>query len=92
MLVIDVTNPGDHVLPLVLRILDEHHTWQSNDRLNLPLEVPPNSRATVNVALAAVQSVPATRPMDMARIANLALFARQAIPGHEFYVSRIWLE
>jgi hypothetical protein len=92
VLALDLTNPGATGLQFTLRILDAGHNWESNDRLNMPLVLPPQTRLTVRVAVAAVESAPAGRRMDLSRIANLMLFADGPAAGSEFYVSRIWLE
>ena len=54
--------------------------------------IPPHTRSTVRVALAAVEAAPVGRRMDLSSIANLTLYANHPAPGSEFYVSRIWLE
>jgi hypothetical protein len=88
----DLTNPGDTEIRLVFRILDATHDWSHADRFNLPLVVPPRTRTTVRVALGAVESAPASRRMDMARIANVMLFGRDNPAAGELYLSRLWLE
>lgn len=88
----DLTNPGDTEIRLVFRILDAGHDWTHADRFNLAFVVPPRTRITVRAALTAVESAPATRRMDMARIANVMLFGRDNPAGGELYVSRLWLE
>ena len=92
VLAIDLTNPAATPLKMTLRILDAQHNWASNDRLNLPLVIPAQTRPTVRIALAAVEAAPVRRRMDLSRIANLMLYANRPPAGTEFYVSRIWLE
>jgi hypothetical protein len=89
---VDLTNAGPVELALVLRILDATHDWTHEDRANLPLAIPPRTRTTVRVALEAVESAPARRRMDMARIANVMIFGRPPAAGGALYVSRIRLE
>jgi hypothetical protein len=89
---VDLTNAGPVELTLVLRILDATHDWTHEDRANLPLAIPPRTRTTVRVALEAVESAPARRRMDMARIANVMIFGRPPAAGGALYVSRIRLE
>ena len=88
----DLTNPGDTEVRLTFRILDAHHDWTHQDRLNLPLVLAPRTRTTVRVALSEVAAAPAARPMDLARIANVMLFGRPAARPGEIFVSRLWLE
>lgn len=96
VIAVDIANPATTELGLTLRILDASHDWSHEDRLNLPLRIPPQTRSTVRVALSAVEGAPAGRRMDLSRIANVMLFGRASAPSAgfpaEFYVSRIWLE
>jgi len=92
VIAVDLTNAGDTELTLVFRVLDAAHDWSHEDRLNLPLVIAPRTRTTVRVALEAVESAPAARRMDMARIANVMLFGRGVAGSGDLYVSRIWLE
>ena len=92
VIAVDLTNAGPSELALVFRILDATHDWSHEDRFNLPVVVPPRSRTTVRVALPAVEAAPATRRMDMARIANVMLFGRPPAAAGVLYVSRVWLE
>lgn len=89
---VDITNPAEHDLELTFRVFDAVHDWSHADRLNLPLVIPPQTRTTIRVALAAVESAPQGRSMDLARIADVMLFGRNAQPPAELYLSRIWLE
>jgi hypothetical protein len=89
---VDITNPAQRDLELTFRVFDATHDWNHSDRLNLPLVIPPQTRTTIRVALAAVESAPQGRPMDLARIADVMLFGRQGQPPAEWYLSRIWLE
>lgn len=92
VIAVDLTNAGPSELSLVLRILDATHDWSHEDRFNLPLVIPPQTRTTVRVALPAVEAAPATRRMDMARIDNVMLFGRPPATPGVLYVSRVWLE
>jgi hypothetical protein len=89
---IDLTNPSMSELRLTLRIHDASHDWSHEDRLNLPVVIPPGSRMTLRVALATVESAPEGRRMDLARIADVMLFGRPTGQPGSFYVSRLWLE
>jgi hypothetical protein len=89
---VDITNPAERGLELTFRVFDADHDWNHVDRLNLPLVIPPQTRTTIRVALAAIESAPQGRSMDLARIADVMLFGREGQPPARFYVSRIWLE
>lgn len=88
----DLTNTGDAEVRLTLRILDARHDWSHEDRLNLPLVLSPGTRTTVRVALSAVAGAPASRSMDLARVANVMLVGRPSPEPGAIYVSRLWLE
>lgn len=89
---VDLTNAADAEVRLTLRIHDATHDWSHEDRLNLPVVLAPRTRTTVRVALSQVQAAPASRQMDLGRIANVMLFGRPAERPGEIYVSRLWLE
>lgn len=89
---VDLTNSSPAELSLVLRILDATHDWSHEDRLNLPVTIAPLTRTTVRVALPAIEGAPASRRMDMARIANVMLYGRTPTTSGSLYVSRVWLE
>lgn len=92
VIAVDLTNEGPVEVALVLRILDVGHDWTHEDRANVPLVIPPRTRTTVRVALEAIQASPARRPMDLARIDNVMIFARPPAAPGILYVSRIGLE
>jgi hypothetical protein len=89
---VDITNPAKRDLELTFRVFDAAHDGNHTDRLNLPLVIPPQTRTTIRVALAAIESAPRGRSMDLARIADVMLFGREGQPPAELYLSRIWLE
>ena len=92
MVALDLTNPADAELRLTLRIHDASHDWSHADRLNLPVVIAPRTRTTVRVALGAVAAAPASRAMDLSRIANVMLFGAPPFGPGDLYVSRLWLE
>ena len=92
VIAVDLTNSGPGELSLVLRIHDAMHDMSHEDRFNLPVTIAPRTRTTLRVALAAVEAAPASRRMDMARIANVMVFGRPPSTSGALYVSRIWLE
>jgi hypothetical protein len=92
VLVLDLTNPMDRELRLTLRISDAEHDWSPEDRLNLPVVLPPATRSTVRVSIEAVRTAPASRPADLSRIVDLTLFGSGGAGPGELYLSRAWLE
>ncbi len=74
---LDLFNPGDKPITLSITICDTMHAssgWAAADRFFKAIELPPGVHVPVSVELAEVQSAPATRPMDLSRIASLNLF------------------
>ena len=43
---VDLTNSAERELQLMLRIFDAAHDWSHEDRFNLPLVIPPQTRTT----------------------------------------------
>jgi hypothetical protein len=91
-LLVDLTNPTDSTLELVLRVHDRLHTRQFDDRFNERYDVPPRTRAVLRVPLAEIRAAPKGRQMGMHEMAGLILFRTQASKAQEMYLSRLWLE
>lgn len=91
-LALDLTNPTDAELRVVLWVSDARHDYEYVDRLNKVLRIAPQTRNVVRVPVAEVENAPATRRMDLSRIANIALFRAEPADGTEMYLSRVWLE
>ncbi|MGH8187450.1 MAG: VanZ family protein, partial [Steroidobacteraceae bacterium] len=91
-LALDITNPTDAELRVMLWVSDARHDYEYADRLNKPMRIPPHTRSVVRVPLAEVENAPAARRMDLARIATVALFRGEPEDGTEMYLSRVWLE
>lgn len=91
-LALDVTNPTDSELLVVLRVHDVHHNYQYADRFNRTLAVPPQTRSVLRVPIADIQSAPAGRPMDLTQIADFMLFRASEATTPEMWISRAWLE
>jgi hypothetical protein len=89
---IDVVNPGDASLALMLRIHDRRHDQRFEDRFNRGWELPPNSRTILRVPLADIEQAPKGRLLDLRQVAGVVLFTTDRYAGRELYVSRIWLE
>lgn len=73
-LIIDVSNPADEPLALGVRVHDEFHNWQYNDRYNRQFDLAPRERRVLKISLADIERGPRTRPMDMSKISNVTLF------------------
>lgn len=93
-IVLDLTNPEPESLRLTLRIHDRGHDNRRNDRFNRRISIPPAARVQVAISLAEVQAAPASRQMDLSRIAGVMIFAggEPELAGRCFHVTRIVLE
>lgn len=93
-LVLDVTNPDETPLRLTVRVHDATHDQRHEDRFNRAFEVPPANRVTLRIPMEDILASPVGRPLDLAHIAGIVLFANSesASIGRYFYLTRIWLE
>lgn len=93
-LLLDLTNPGPQPLTLTFRVHDRAHDNHASDRFNRTFTLAAAQRSLLAIPLSEIESAPEGRSLDLARIAGIILFgegsARQL--GHEFYITRIWLE
>lgn len=92
-LVLDLTNPADRGVELVVRVHDRAHNGDFDDRFNRRLLLPPENRSIVRIPLEDVRSAPRSRGMDLSRVSTLMLFVDgNRVTGGEIYVSSIRLE
>ena len=91
-LAVDITNPGDSSLDLVIRVHDHQHNREFNDRFNGPVKIDGQTRMTVVVPLESIERAPKRRFLKLDSVANVGVFALQPEKNGEFFVSRIWLQ
>jgi hypothetical protein len=93
-LVLDLSNPADEALALVLRVHDRRHDNQPDDRFNARIVLAPGQRSRLEFPLAQIAAGPAARTLDLSAIAGVILYADQgpSAAGRTFYVTRIRLE
>lgn len=91
-LVVDVTNPTELPLTLVVRVHDVHHNYQHGDRFNRDFQIAPRTRSVLRMPMAKIESAPTGRRMDMKHIAGVILFRGAPSVAPRMDVSRIWLE
>jgi hypothetical protein len=89
---LDLTNPTEAEVRVVLWVSDAQHNYEYADRLNKVLRIAPQTRTVERIALTEVENAPGTRRMDLSRMANIAVFRAEPRDGRELYVSRVWLE
>jgi hypothetical protein len=90
-LVFDVYSELAAPVALVLRIHDARHDGSYEDRFNRELPIQPGVNR-VSIPLAEVRGAPRGRPMDLSRIAGLALFALEPPEGFRLYLDSFRLE
>jgi hypothetical protein len=93
-LMLDVTNPEAQPLTLTLRVHDKAHDNRVADRFNRRFTLGPRERRVLAFPIAEVAESPASRDMDMSRIANVIVFGKSSddLAGREYYLTRLWLE
>lgn len=91
-LLIDLTNPTDVPLNLVVRVHDRAHTKQVEDRYNELYEIPARTRDVLRIPLAKVRQAPAGREMHMDEIEGLIIFRAEGSQAEEMYLTKVWLE
>jgi len=91
-LALDLTNPTDAELPLTLRVHDAQHNQAYSDRYNTSLSIPARTRSVLRISLADVRHGPATRLLDLDRVAGVVMFRQRGSQAGQMYVSRVWLE
>ena len=94
VLKLDLTNPGETVLELHVRVDDAPGTRQFHDRFNRGFRIPGATRTVLSVPLQEIEQGPIGRTLNLGDVARLIVFLTgpSARPGTEFYVTRIWLE
>jgi VanZ family protein len=91
-LALDLTNPADVPLTLVLRVHDVRHDNRREDRFNRTFQVPPRTRTVLRVPLAEIESAPRARSLDIGHVAGLILFRADSSAAPQMDVSKVWLE
>jgi len=89
---LDVANPGDAPIEVVLRVLDRKHNWRHDDRFNRNLQIDSRTRTTFSIPLTDIEHSPVKRLLDLRAIADVRIFAGESDAGREIFVTRIWLE
>lgn len=92
VLKLELVNPGDRPLDLVLNVDDMRGSGNPGDRFDRNLHLAPHSRQTIGADLRdIVRAIPHRRfaldDMDIVRV-----YSARPIPGDRLLVTRIWLE
>jgi hypothetical protein len=91
-LTIEVVNPNDRPLALLLRINDRAHNNEFDDRFNRRFAVAARERAVLEVPLSEVQVSPKSRQMDLKKVAQLIIFQDAERGAYPFYLHSARLE
>ncbi len=91
-LAVELFNPNAFELALSIRIDDQHHNYQMEDRYNARIELPPLERTTIRIPLEEIESAPRGRKFDLERAARVLIFRREALRNETFYLVRVQLE
>lgn len=91
-LALDLGNPAPEELSLTLRVVDLDHHWEFDPPPLVPIVLPPETRATVRIALGTLAVASEYRPPNLARLAQLVLVPTEAHAPVEIFLSSLWLE
>lgn len=92
LLKLDLANPEERPFELQLRVHDQVHNWDSDDRFQEKVRLAPNARTIVTIPIEDIARAPRHRRMDTRSIADLRLYTDRRDAGRTFYVTRVWLE
>jgi hypothetical protein len=90
-LAIDVANPNDRPLEVVLRINDQLHNNDYDDRFNRGFDIPAHARTTLQIPLSDIQAAPKTRQLDLNNVTRLVLFQDASRRAQTMYVCGVRL-
>ena len=90
-LVLDVRNPGESDLSMVVRVHDRAHNHQFLDRFNREFTLHARERLEVAIPIAEIEQAPAGRPMNLSQIAGIMVFRDRGTLAGSFEVERILL-
>lgn len=88
---VQVSNPGQDVVPFTVRVHDRRHDRSFADRFNGRFSLDPGSARTLRIPLAEIAAAPEGRTMDMSAIRGVMVFAT-AVPKQKIEVHSIRLE
>ena len=90
-MVLDLRNPGESDLSLVVRVHDRAHIYQFQDRFNREFTLRARERLEIAIPIAEIEHAPAARLMDLEQIAGVMVFRDRGNMAGSFEVERILL-
>ena len=90
-LVLDLRNPGELDLPLVVRVHDRAHNYQFQDRFNREFTLGAHESLQIAIPIAEIEHAPAGRLLNLSQIAGVIVFRDRGTMVGSFEVERIFL-
>ena len=90
-LVLDLRNPGEVDLSLVVRVHDRAHNYQFQDRFNREFTLRAHEQLELTIPITEIEHAPASRLMDLSQIAGIIVFRDRGTTAGNFEVERILL-
>jgi VanZ family protein len=88
-LVLDLRNPGELDLSLVVRVHDRAHNYQFQDRFNREFTLRAREQLQIAIPITEIEHAPANRLMDLSQIAGIMVFRDRGTMAGNFEVERI---
>jgi hypothetical protein len=88
---LDLSNPGEIDLPLATRVHDLAHNFQFDDRFNREFTLRAHERIEIAIPISEIEHAPASRLMDLSRIAGVVVFRARGDMTGSFEVERMLL-
>jgi VanZ family protein len=90
-LVLDLRNPGELDLSLVVRVHDRAHNYQFQDRFNREFTLRAREQLEIAIPITEIEHAPAGRLMDLSKIAGIIVFRDRGTMAGNFELERILL-
>ena len=90
-LVLDLRNPGELDLSLVVRVHDRAHNNRFQDRFNREFILRAHEQREITIPITEIEHAPASRLMDLSQIAGIIVFRDRGATAGNFDVERILL-
>ena len=85
-------SPNDQKLNLIVKVSDEDHNWETEDRFHRIVRLLAGPKQTVRIPLADIRNAPAARKMDLSRIRQLQFFILRPKQARTIWLDNIHLD
>lgn len=89
---LEVMNPQQQPISLVIRVHDRQHNDQFNDRFNRAFTLPAKTSDRLVISLSEIELAPTGRRMNLAEIAQIIIFRPEAGIPERFCLGRVGLQ